>query len=194
MRHPEWRERPIYTWGDNHYTGLQFDFVALRDIEEDEEILMDYGSAWESAWDEHVQRFEPREGYIPAFERNAMENREFRSEDEVDYEANGVFLMCHGWYIRQYIDQDNDDKDSHCRILKGLENDHYVVQVLEVDMFGKEDGRMTIKEGAVLWNVPSEAMFFKDMPYSRDHHQPNAFRHAMMIPDDMFPEVWKNNS
>ena len=30
------------------------DFVATRDIQPDEEILIDYGIEWEKAWDEHV--------------------------------------------------------------------------------------------------------------------------------------------
>ena len=190
MRHPEWREQPIYQWSDVGHTGLQFDFVALRDIEEGEEILIDYGVTWEAAWHEHVQRFVPREDYIPAFELNEMPDLEFRTDDEDDYEARGVFLMCHGWYLRQkYVEH---DKDAHCRILKNLENVRYVVQVLEIDLAGSKDGRMTIEEGTILWSVPSDALFFKDMPNSRDHYQPNVFRHAMMIPDDMFPEIWKN--
>ena len=189
MRHPEWRDQPIYRWGEAGHTGLQLDFVALRDIHVDEEILMDYGSAWELAWLDHVKRFVPRQGYIPAFELNEMPNLEFHTDDEMDYEAHGVFLMCHGWYIRQYVDQEK--QDSRCRVLKRLENDRYVVQVLEVD---SKDGRMTIEEGLVLWSVPPDALYFKDMPHSRDHYQLNAFRHAMMIPDDVFPEVWKNKA
>ena len=31
--------------------------VAIRDIEEGEEILIDYGSGWQSAWDLHVKQF-----------------------------------------------------------------------------------------------------------------------------------------
>lgn len=34
---------------------LAVEYVALRDIEPGEELLLDYGSAWQDAWDEHVK-------------------------------------------------------------------------------------------------------------------------------------------
>ena len=190
MRHPEWRTQPINSWWRNYHTGLQIDFVALRDIEEGEEILIDYGSAWESAWQEHVQRFVPRANYIPAFELNQIPNLEFRSPDEDDYEADGVFLLCRGWYVDPSASEDND---YYCRILEKLGNDRYMVQLLNID-YQDDIRRSSVTEGSILWNVPSDALFFEDAPYFRDHHQQNAFRHAMMIPDDMFPNVWKNKA
>ena len=39
------------------YATLMFDFVATRDILPDEEILIDYGEEWESAWNLHVKNF-----------------------------------------------------------------------------------------------------------------------------------------
>jgi len=38
-----------------HGMGLMVDLVALRDIGENEEILIDYGKAWDDAWKEHNQ-------------------------------------------------------------------------------------------------------------------------------------------
>lgn len=188
MRHPEWREKPISEWWEIYHTGLQIDFVALRDINEDEEIFIDYGAAWESAWQEHVKHFVPRKNYIPSFELNELVDIDYRTADDQDYEANDVFLMCRAWYVKQFVKQ-NDD--SHCRVLKKLGNDRYLVQLMEVNYFDKE-GYTEMTEGRLLWNVPSDALFFVDIPYTRDHYQLNAFRHAMMIPDDMFPDVWKN--
>jgi hypothetical protein len=46
----------------------------------------------------------------------------------------------------------------------------------------------------ILWNVTRDALYFQDMPYGRDHHQPWAFRHEMHIPDDIFPEIWKTTT
>ena len=39
--------------------GLSFDYVALRDIAEGEEIFMDYGPEWEEAWKEHIDSWKP---------------------------------------------------------------------------------------------------------------------------------------
>ena len=137
------------------------------------------------------EAFLPREDYVPAFELNEIADKDFPTEDEMDHEANGVSLMCHDWYVRQYIDE---EKDRHCRVLKKLEDDRYLVQLLEVKYSDNRGSGMAIEEGALLWSVPSDALFFKDIPQSRDHFQPTAFRHAMMIPDDMFPEIWKNKA
>ncbi|KAL7567860.1 hypothetical protein ACA910_022642 [Epithemia clementina (nom. ined.)] len=41
--------------------GLSFEYVALRDITEGEEVVMDYGPVWEQAWQEHVAAWEPLE-------------------------------------------------------------------------------------------------------------------------------------
>jgi hypothetical protein len=33
------------------------DVVAVKDIEPDEEIFIDYGSEWEQAWEDHVRKW-----------------------------------------------------------------------------------------------------------------------------------------
>ena len=44
LRHPEWLEMPVRKWSSIYHSGLSFDFVALRDIEPDEEITINYGT------------------------------------------------------------------------------------------------------------------------------------------------------
>ena len=39
---------------------LLFDYVALRDIEEGEEIFIDYGAQWQEAWEKHVSSWEEK--------------------------------------------------------------------------------------------------------------------------------------
>ena len=41
-----------------HGMGLMVDLVALREIGEDEEILIDYGKAWDDAWQEHKKTWD----------------------------------------------------------------------------------------------------------------------------------------
>lgn len=190
MRHPNWREEDIYTWIDEYHTGLQIDFVALRDIEEDEEIVIDYGKEWEEAWQQHAKDFVPRKDYIPAFELNEMEDIDYWVySEERDYPAASVQLWCHGWYINNRLDDNAEDQE--CRILKNLGNDRYRVQLIYTD-YNDGDRYVTIEEGRILWDVPSDIFYFVDLPYTRDHYNLNSFRHRMMIPDDMFPDMWKN--
>jgi hypothetical protein len=38
---------------------LAFDYIALRDIQEGEELFLDYGDSFEAAWQRHVANFKP---------------------------------------------------------------------------------------------------------------------------------------
>ena len=40
--------------------------------------------------------------------------------------------------------------------------------------------------------MPREAFLFRDKYYTNDVFLPNAFRHDIRIPDDLFPDTWKN--
>jgi hypothetical protein len=44
----------------------------------------------------------------------------------------------------------------------------------------------------VVFAAPRDAFQFLDAPYSRDHYLHKSFRHPMMIPDDIFPDSWRN--
>eukprot|EP00980_Cylindrotheca_fusiformis_P006006 scaffold1284_cov108-Cylindrotheca_fusiformis.AAC.20 len=198
MRHREWLEKPIEYFGEEYVAGLQFDFVAMRDIEEDEEILIDYGVAWEKAWRDHVRTFVPREHYVPAFDLNKqLDTLTFRTIKDRPYEKDGIQLRCRIWYVHQFMTeeskkkQEEDDEDSvPCRIIKKLRNDRYRVQTLKDK---SDDVDCVFTHDRMLWEVPSDAFFFMDLPYERPYHLDfDAFRHAMMIPDDIFPEPWKN--
>jgi hypothetical protein len=52
------------------------------------------------------------------------------------------------------------------------------------------------REANVTWlrreNVPRSALSFFDKPGRTDMHLPNAFRHMIGIPDEIFPKQWKN--
>ena len=55
-----------------------------------------------------------------------------------------------------------------------------------------EDDNSKYVPGKLVWGLPKDAFFFRDLPFTRDHHQYFAFRHPMYIPDEIFPEIWKN--
>ena len=44
----------------------------------------------------------------------------------------------------------------------------------------------------ILNNVPQWGIVFVNYPYTSPMSRRGAFRHHMMIPDDMFPASWKN--
>lgn len=201
MRHPEWLDKPIETWGSEYHTGLQLDFVATRDIHKGEEILIDYGETWQTAWDQHVEgfRFEEyrSEHYLPSYELN-IGFGELRTEHDRDYRLDGVQLFCRGWYLSKHgIDMRDYDEASSlmCTIVKKLgddDDDSYLVRIVDWDDNDEDRTWDYSDDWETAWGIPRDAFFFEDLPYSRDIHQEWAFRHPMMIPNEIFPEVWKH--
>lgn len=58
MHNPDWLDvGPDVLSDDKHkYVGLMFDVVATKQIDENEEVFIDYGDEWQKSWDEHVER------------------------------------------------------------------------------------------------------------------------------------------
>jgi hypothetical protein len=46
-------------WKHEFHAGLTFEYVAIRDIKKGEEVLLDYGTEWQHAWDEYVNHAFP---------------------------------------------------------------------------------------------------------------------------------------
>jgi hypothetical protein len=47
-------------------------------------------------------------------------------------------------------------------------------------------------KNVLIQQLPHDAFEFSDAPYTADTFLRNAFRHDIRIPDDMFPNAWKN--
>ena len=194
MRHPEWLEEPIKEWGLEFHTGLQIDFVATRDIEANEEILIDYGSFWQKAWDNHVEEFKFEEHrseyYRPAYELNELvfnDDFELRTEKDRAYELDGVQMHCRRWYLHQI--NKRLVRDQACNIVRKLGEDSYLVRAVSWKDDNEDRTTSFSQDHVLFWGVPRDIFYFEDLPNSRDIHQQWAFRHPIMIPEEMFPNV-----
>jgi hypothetical protein len=102
-----------------------------------------------------------------------------------------VKLWCRGCY-KKLSGVKNDALDSQCRVfLERRDNDKYLVQLIEENK-DKTSQQTIIIDGPILWNVPSDVLYFADIPRELDHHQFSSFWKAMMMPDKLFPNGWKN--
>lgn len=205
MQKPEWKDMPVREWGWRNHNGLSFDYVALRDIEVGDEILIDYGDEWEEAWQQHVREFDrPRRNYRPAFELNREVDLRIRTMYEESYSHHGVRVYCRQTYLkldglqlekRVKFKDEKEEGLELCRVRERLNDDSYVAEIYEEKFRNSTNGEKYFSDDIVkkvLFNVPRDAFYFIDDHYSRDMHQPWSFRHHMRIPDEMFPEVWKN--
>jgi len=50
----DWLEKSIEEMERDGGRGLSLEIVATRDIEQGEEVFIDYGRKWEEAWDQHL--------------------------------------------------------------------------------------------------------------------------------------------
>lgn len=44
------------------------------------------------------------------------------------------------------------------------------------------------------YDVPRDAIFVVDRPYTTDEFQPQAFRHEIHVPENMYPDIWLDNN
>ena len=163
--------------------------------------VMQKGDEWEAQWQEHVRTWTPWPGadeYLSAFDLDSSPDRLRTEFEQIEkpYPEN-VDLFCN---IKFYdtIDYDYFHEtgqinvtDNHtdlwhkCEILRF----RVVMGQIRYTAIARIGGN---NEDEMLTDAPREAFKFLDRPYTADMFLGNAFRHAMMIPNDMFPECWKN--
>lgn len=213
---PDWLKRdPLFLRDTFNKVGLSFEYIALRDIEEGEEVFMDYGPDWEEAWNRHVEQWEPLPNaheYVSAEDIREPYLRTIHEVFENPYPPN-IGTLCLPSYTginAASTEGGNVNQRPVYRWLpprmkdpKYIPQRHYCI-IVERHGPSRNDGNYTytvdIKigevEGASSWirvmNVTSEGVALYNLAFTNDWHMPNVFRHLIGIPDDVMPETWLN--
>lgn len=206
--HPELLEKNISHFFEERSSKLAMELIALRDIQPDEEIFLDYGDEWEAAWQDHLSNWKPEpdaDQYISADEMNRNNPEELKTEFEqlIDpYPSNVAIVFDSTFQNRRWVSAFKRKKDISrfrksgnnvpCEILDYKMVDSrrlYTIALLEEveDDDDEEEERLVLVE-----EMPRAAFSFEDKPYTADMFLTNAFRHDIRIPDDIFPDAWKN--
>jgi hypothetical protein len=175
--------------------GLSFEYVATRDIEEGDEVLMDYGKEWEEAWEKHVKNWKPVEDASLYVHSSEWEEDVFRTEEELknDPYPPNLLTMCHESYS-----QGSDGEHTWVPVLRESPDRVYCTVLKRLKGKNGKNLKYTVKmereegEPIVVNDVPSDGIFLYDKAWSQDWHMPNVFRHEIMIPDEIMPEAWMN--
>jgi len=208
---PDFLERNITTI---RYTldkiGLSFDYIALRDIQEGEEILMDYGPAWEAAWKKHVEEWKPLEGadeYVHSTEWPKDEPLRTIKELEHNPYPDNLETMCVESYVTdprgglRWLPVLRPSKERvPCDVLERHESpfNSNAMPTYRVELYlGPDDndeaehldGEEILLE---VDHVPHNEIFLTDRVKTADWHMPNVFRHPIAVPDEIMPAIWKN--
>jgi hypothetical protein len=203
----------------NRHLGLLMEIVATKPIAQGEEIFMDYGDSWQAAWDEHELewRKSQQKGTIDtewpmrALDLNLQhKNAPFATIDEqlkTPDAMDNVMLKCFLMVKKPQDEPAINDSGQKVRIWAEAEDERQQVidsenlfdcSIVERQEIAGGSWNYTAlwegdSGGTLVKNVPHRALVLVDKPGMGDQYTPNAFRHYIQIPDDIFPQgPWRN--
>ena len=205
-----WLDLPFSELPDSQ--GLIMDIIATRDIQEGEEIFLNYGEGFQKAYETHVSNWKKpfdHKTYIHAQTMNKNKyNIVIRTKIEQiahPYPPN-IQTVC--YYVHPIIEKDisfyegtveldyhynQDKKDDSlllpCDVLERSMSDEGV-QMYHVKIFPLHNSKLAYP--IIVKNLTIEKIKFAPNLYSTNIFEKTAFRHFIEIPDDIFPEKWKN--
>jgi hypothetical protein len=200
MVHPEWLDKPIKEWAYDSGAGLCFDYIATRDIAEGEEILLDYGDDWQSAWDEHVAAWQPIErltdrlnddidGIIPT------ETEWTYSMGNPNDDPNAATLWCYNAYRLMQKLPRAKNKAYPCKVILRNDDGTYLAEIV-MHLQNEKGDQCEVSFDEALWAVPRDALAYGgpfEVDDTRDQWNPKTFRHHIGMPDHLLPAAWQNN-
>lgn len=185
----------------NNKAGLLMEIYALRDLEAGEELLLDYGADWQQAYEKHVAEWVP-----PVHADDYQSPWDFELNEEIytldepnEYPGSTIQVRCwidvnkvtgpddEGWF--SWVTSDSEYIDATCEcIIKSADYDNEgrkgSYRVIAID---EDDGsKVKVKD------VPWSAITFVEKEYVGHQFQRQAFRHEIRLPDEVFPDAWKD--
>lgn len=201
-------------WQKIYPGALILEVVATRDILPGEELLMDYGDAWERAYKKHVESWVPpldANSYVYPEDMDDTEPLRTVLEQERDPYPDNLITMCatpdHDREKRhiEWYQPDGDWAEYmvYCHILdrKLSDTGDYVY---DVSLIFYHSGHKPFKPEEFVFDktaakeslyvdvdVPRYAIRWAEKPYMDDEHLVGAFRHPAVFPADLVPKAWK---
>ena len=203
--------------------GLAFDYVATTDLNEGDELFLDYGDDFEAAITRYLSSWKSskaKNDHIPAQRYNKqISDSPLRTEKEQVEEPypEHLELRCHSELVSKHkFDSEHAlywqsrEFGVPCRILERYERatseqdgppgpgtPSESVYKVELTVPLDEVG-MQYKSDVFTYiqrkDVARGAIQFFNKPYTSDLFLPNTFRFPIGIPDLMLPEQWRNTA
>lgn len=188
--------------------SLVVKFEALKNIYPGDEVYLDYGPEWETAWNKHIASYEPENrSFQSAAEYQEIHAEEvIRTEDEqrVHPYPESIMTACYvntfqwsgedGGPIDFATEGGDDNCLRKCRIKSRYStNDEYTFSALVLPFPNKEDFDLcgSLPDiGVMVEGIPWEWITLVNRPYTSDVHLKNAFRHEIGVPKGLFPTSW----
>jgi len=197
---PEWLELSTDELiRKNEHAGLMMEFVAIKDIEQGEEITVNYGDSWQQAWDRHVENWVEPDNAEEFTGANALRDIDrlppYLETDTEKALPTNVMTVCWVKNLKRTAEVEgsnvpwtwrktntaNVGDAQRCWIEYWQNNDStYVVTTLVDNMYQK------VKD------LPRHAIEIVDRPYTSNQYLRDAFRHEAHLPDEMIPDNWRD--
>jgi hypothetical protein len=187
---------------DREEGTLILDYVATLDIEEGEEIFLDYGPSWQEAWEEHVQGWESPEDSVEfsAAEYSKIHMgepiRTVNEQDDIPYPDN-LETACLYYDDSESLTVEWTDELSYCirpcSILSRLEQGgdfYYTAEVGPILNLGAPSHCRLSADSKIVTGIPSRAITLVDEEYTSDQHLENSFRREIDAPAGLYPDTW----
>jgi len=180
---------------EQDHVELMWDYVAIRDVKKGDEILLDYGTEWERAWQKHLNTFKEKASmkeYKPASFFNLIETIKTLDEEEINPYPNNVYTECFCYIennsknVISWQPTDSYEYLYTCEVIRRKRNKNMILYDARIWLLDDEEHSME----TLIQNIPRKAIRFNDAPYTSDIHSKQAFRHTIGIPDDIFPQPW----
>jgi hypothetical protein len=203
-KNPEWWNMSISTWAYLYRAGLAFEYVALRDIDAHEEILIDYGIEWQLAWEKHAGNWKPVQRLVDTLNERIDSVIPTSKEwvwdvGDININPQAVNLWCYDIYRTLQGLPATDEEAYPCRVSFRLYNRRTSSYVYTAEIFERRqnDDDTTCEEifDEVLWVLPRDAFVyggFNEVYDTNQYLMPTTFRHEIGIPESLMPRAWKN--
>jgi hypothetical protein len=181
------------------------ELVATREIGENEEVCIDYGSGWDSAWKKYESQWTTTpedKRYVSATQLNQdipiLNTRtEIESDQAISKELSNVYTACFmklfdklkgnatdaasqfDWKYYPTLLEDADNA-YRCDVVERMDDGAYTVVLKRSD-----DVHILVR------GVPRDAIRFADKPYTSDLFR-RGFRYEIGIPDHLVPPSWRD--
>jgi len=209
-----YQDRPVTEMAEVDKIVVVMKVVALRKIEEGEEVTISYGDDWQKAWDVYMDRWQSSKAKRPhRFTaedlRELYKNKPFHTTETIpsDPYPENIISVC---FLNTKERPDGQPKlEGRVEIVDftlpsdgTLYEGSRMIQVDILEQYETGDDHFfnyTVmayfpssgRKNKVL-QVPHSACTFVDRPYTSDIHIRGAFRHYIGISDNDFPQAWRD--
>ena len=204
----DWLKQDIRTINDRvaqEKRGLTLEVVALRTIQRNEEIMIDYGPSWEEAWKEHVTKWRPPTDTVHTHDDDGSSDTRFVPVSDMNLDKEKYLLTKTDLAAGRTYPHKNvrigcyvTNTYHPCNILTKSNDGWYTVLIYPFQNANQDALGATQKytwpfnEDEAITTLQSRDIKFFAGPYSSDHFLEGVFRHHIGLPDDMWPEHWLN--